>query len=201
MRTKMLLSTGAFVAVLFGCMSHQQTDTRIVKSQDGSFDGEIIGTPAPNSKFAKVEIGMGKRQVEDLIGLPDDFEFHSTGKEFIPYFGGNSYRWETWETYYKNEGRLTYSEAHFGTNAQVLIRIEVHANATGYRVPGATWMSWPELSGNPARLLRRPEEIKQARRTFDIALFAPRRHASGSHLLAYTRLVGAPLLPLPIGEG
>jgi hypothetical protein len=29
----------------------------------------------------------------------------------------------------------------------------------------------------------------------------PRRHASGSFRLAYTRLVGAPLLPLPIGEG
>ena len=27
---------------------------------------------------------------------------------------------------------------------------------------GTTWTSWPELSGSPARLLRRPEEIKQA---------------------------------------
>jgi hypothetical protein len=146
MRTKMLLPTGALVAVLFGCASHQQTatsipsssgtsspDVRIVKSRDGSFDGEIIGTPAPHSKFAKVEIGMGKQQVEDLIGRPDDFDFHSTGKEFIPYFGGDSHRWETWETYYKNEGRLTYSEPHFEISAQVLIRIEVDPNASGYR--------------------------------------------------------------------
>jgi hypothetical protein len=151
-RTKMLLLTGALVSVLFGCASHQQTatgttssratsdssppsspDVRIVKSRDGSFDGEIIGTPAPHSKFAKVEIGMGKRQVEDLIGRPDDFDFHSTGKEFIPYFGGDSHRWETWETYYKNEGRLTYSEPHFEISPQVLIRIEVDPNATGYR--------------------------------------------------------------------
>jgi hypothetical protein len=110
MPTKMLLSTGALVAVLFGC---------------ASFDGEIIGTPAPNNKFAKVEIGMGKHQVESLIGEPDDFDFHTTGKEFIPlYFGGDIHRLET---YYKNEGRLTYS------SAQVLIHIEVDPNATGYR--------------------------------------------------------------------
>ena len=152
MRKKMLLPTGILVSVLFGCASHQQAGTsapsasetsdspspsspgvRIVKSRDGSFDGEIIGTPASNSKFAKLEIGMGLRQVEDLIGRPDDFDFHSTGKEFIPYFGGDSHRWETWEMYYKNEGRLTYSEPHFEISAQVLIRIEVDPNASGYR--------------------------------------------------------------------
>jgi hypothetical protein len=111
MHTKMLLSTGALVAVLVGCAS---SDEEI-----------IIGTPAPNSKFAKVEIGMGKHQVESLIGRPDDFEFHTTGKEFIPlYSGGDIHRLET---YYKNEGRLTYS------SAEVLIHIEVDPNATGYR--------------------------------------------------------------------
>jgi hypothetical protein len=107
MRTKMLPPTGILVSVLFGCASHQQAGTsvpsaseasdspspsspgvRIVKSRDGSFDGEIIGTPAPNSKFAKLEIGMGLRQVEDLIGRADDTDSHIRGKQFIPFFFG-----------------------------------------------------------------------------------------------------------------
>ena len=107
MRTKMLLPTGILVSALFGCASQQQGDTsapsasetsdspspsspgaRIVKSRDGSFDGEIIGTPAPNSKFAKLQIGMGLREVEDLIGRADDTDSHITGKQFIPFFFG-----------------------------------------------------------------------------------------------------------------
>lgn len=140
MRTKMLLPAGILVSLVFGCASYQQAGTstpsstetsdsysppapesRIVKSQDGSFDGEIIGTPAPNSKFAKVRIGMGLRQVEDLIGRPDDTEGHITGKQFIPFFfGGDTHRLEA---YYKNEGELTFSPGHFGGLPDVLIRI------------------------------------------------------------------------------
>ncbi|MGH8564515.1 MAG: hypothetical protein ACREXW_10685 [Gammaproteobacteria bacterium] len=145
----MLLPTGILVSALFGCASHQQADTsapsasetdsaspsspgtRIVKSRDGSFDGEIIGTPAPNSKFAKVEIGMGLREVEDLIGRADDTEGHITGKQFIPFFfGGDTHRLEA---FYKNEGELTFSPAHLGGLPDVLIRITVNPEATGYR--------------------------------------------------------------------
>ncbi len=149
MRTKMLLPTGIVVSVLFGCASHQQAGTgtpsasatsgssapsepegRIVKSLDGSFDGEIIGTPAPESKFAKVRIGMRLRQVEDLIGRPDDTDSHITGKQFIPFFfGGDTHRLEA---YYKNEGELTFSPAHFGGLPDVLIRVYVNPKFTGY---------------------------------------------------------------------
>jgi hypothetical protein len=148
MRTKMLLLTGVLVAVLFGCASHQQTATstpssretsdssssstpgvRIVKSRDGSFDGEIIGTPAPNSKFAKLQIGMGQREVYDLIGQPNDSSFHGTGKGFIPfYFGSDKHRWKM---FYKNEGQLTFSSpAHFASGTFMLFRISVDPNPT-----------------------------------------------------------------------
>lgn len=150
MRSKMLLPTGVLVVVLFGCASQQQTATstpsssetsdssspsspgvRIVKSRDGSFDGEIIGTPASNSKFAKLQIGMGRTEVRDLIGSANDTYFHITGKGFIPfYFGGDRHRLEE---FYKNEGQLTFSPAHFGSGSHVLIRITVDPNATGYR--------------------------------------------------------------------
>ena len=41
---------------------------RIVKSRDGRFDGEIVGTPARGSKFAKLQIGMPMCEVSSLIG-------------------------------------------------------------------------------------------------------------------------------------
>ncbi len=149
MGTTQLLIIGIAVSISCGCASQQPVGTstpsagdssgasspsepqaRIVKSQDGSFDGEIIGTPAPNSKFAKLRIGMGLRQVEDLIGRPDDTDSHITGKQFIPFFfGGDTHRLEA---YYKNEGELTFSPEHFGGNPNVLIRIWVDPTHTGY---------------------------------------------------------------------
>ena len=99
--------------------------TRTVKSIDGTFDGEIVGTPAPNSKFAKLQIGMRQRQVEELIGPPSDEDGHITGKAF----GGDTHRIEA---FYKNEGQLTYSPPHFGGTANVLIRIIVDPKANGY---------------------------------------------------------------------
>ncbi|WNV06639.1 hypothetical protein RP726_09585 [Candidatus Methylospira mobilis] len=102
-----------------------------VKSEDGSFDGEIIGTPAPAGKFAKLRIGMTQRQVEELIGRPDDEDSHITGKAFIPFFfGGDTHRLEA---FYKNEGQLTYSPTHYGGSANVLMRILVNTQATGMR--------------------------------------------------------------------
>ncbi len=74
---------------------------------------------------------MGRAQVEDLIGPPNDTERHITGKQFIPFFfGGDTHRLEA---YYKNEGRLTFSPGHLGGEADVLIGIEVDPKATGYR--------------------------------------------------------------------
>jgi len=37
-----------------------RTDGRKVKSKDGKVDGEIFGTPAAKSKFAKLQIGMSR---------------------------------------------------------------------------------------------------------------------------------------------
>ncbi|HEX7931959.1 MAG TPA: hypothetical protein VF573_02635 [Paraburkholderia sp.] len=78
----------------------------IQKVHVGKTDGEIVGTPAKNSKFAKVQIGMGKKEVEDLIGAPNDTHSYVTGKAFIPfYFGKDAYRIQT---FYKKEGSLTF---------------------------------------------------------------------------------------------
>lgn len=108
--------------------SASSSNTREVKSKEG-VEGEIVGTPAPKSKFAKLEIGMRQIQVENLIGRPDDLNSHITGKQFRPfYFGGDTQRIEA---FYKGEGQLSYSNTNNFSMPDTLIRIEANPKATG----------------------------------------------------------------------
>lgn len=133
----------AALLVVSGCASHQAStqlsaksseapsapavksadaNKTVVESKDGHPGGELIGTPAKNSKFAKLKIGLTFRQVSDLIGAPDDISRHETGKRWIPfYFGGDAQRLEV---LYKGEGCLTYTGGNiFGGGGNELIRI------------------------------------------------------------------------------
>ena len=103
-------------------------DVRKVVSKDGSFTGEVVGTPAPKSKFAKLVIGMSRRQVEDLIGTPSDMKTYQTGKGWIPVAGLFSRDQYRLETYYKSEGRLVFAQ-----NGEKLFRIQVDTRASGYQ--------------------------------------------------------------------
>jgi hypothetical protein len=132
---------------LFGCASWQKANTdksklaptssaakaatRSVKSADGLINGEIVGTPAPGSKFDKLQIGMTLEQVEHLIGRPNDTDSRITGNLYQPfYFGGDTQRTEA---FYKDEGQLTFSNVHPDSTADTLIRIMVEPDATGNR--------------------------------------------------------------------
>jgi len=108
-----------------------RTDGRKVKSKDGKVDGEIFGTPAAKSKFAKLQIGMSRTAAEKLIGVPDDSDTHITGRSFTPfYFGGDTQRYEA---FYKNEGQLTYSNDGRFSAPDTLIIISVDRKATGVK--------------------------------------------------------------------
>jgi len=114
--------------------AQQSTSTadgrNIQKTRVGNTEGEIVGTPAKNSKFAKLRIGMGRKQVEDIIGAPSDSHVYSTGKAFIPfYFGKDAYRIET---FYKKEGSLTFEGGGVTGTSGVLIRVSVDATSDGY---------------------------------------------------------------------
>ena len=103
---------------------------RKVKTKDG-LEGEIVGTPAAKSKFAKLQIGMPQRQVEDLIGAPSDTKTYVTGKAWIPfYFGKDTYRFET---FYKHEGRLTFEGGGITGSSGKLIRVTVDTSEDGYQ--------------------------------------------------------------------
>jgi len=91
----------------------------------------LTGKPRPGSKFAKVQPGMSRQEVENLIGLPTSRDGHITGKQYIPfYFGGDTYRTD-W--YYKGEGELTFSNNSYVSSNESLIYIRVDAKASGYR--------------------------------------------------------------------
>jgi hypothetical protein len=108
--------------------SRANADIRTVKSADGLIKGQIIGNPAPGSKFNKLQIGMTLEQVIKLIGKPDDTDSRITGKQYQPfYFGGDTQRTEV---FYKGEGQLTFSNKHPDSPANTLIRIMVDPKAT-----------------------------------------------------------------------
>jgi hypothetical protein len=138
-RNHWLILTFCFI-FLFGCTSLQQAKTappakttkaklepRVVKSEDGSIEGEMIGSPAPDSKFSKLKIGMTLEQVKKLIGQPNRIDSRITGKQYQPfYFGGDTQRTEV---FYKNEGRLTFSNIQPDSPADTLIQIMVNPDA------------------------------------------------------------------------
>ncbi|MEW6707112.1 MAG: hypothetical protein AB1430_19870 [Pseudomonadota bacterium] len=100
----------------------QPSDVRIVKSRDGKFEGEVIGTPAPGSKFAKLQIGMEFNEVTKLIGGPSSMHTHETGKRWIPfYFGNDATRMQA---DYAGEGCLAFTGGSvFGGGGNELVRI------------------------------------------------------------------------------
>ena len=95
-------------------------------------EGDIVGKPAAGSRFTRLQIGMGMRQVTDLIGQPTDQGAYSTGKAWIPYyFGGDRYRHEL---VYKGQGRLVFSGGSIGDYSTGRLTEIVHnASENGYR--------------------------------------------------------------------
>jgi hypothetical protein len=96
------------------------------------YSGEITGKPAPGSRFAQLQIGMGVRQVQDIVGPPTDQGAYITGKAFIPfYFGSDRTRFEL---VYKGQGRLIFAGGGLGDfGSGYLIWIIHSANESGYR--------------------------------------------------------------------
>jgi hypothetical protein len=101
-----------------------------VKGPDGT-EGEVYGTPAKGSKFAKLTIGMPFKTVERILGEPDDAGNYLTAKAFIPmYFGNDSQRMEY---VYKGQGRLVFAMGGVTNMGGSLIMIVNNPNEAGIR--------------------------------------------------------------------
>ena len=90
-----------------------------------------VSLPVPaDSPFAKVKVGMGMKEVYDLIGQPSDTSAHLTGKSFIPYYyGGDTHRVEA---IYKGQGRIVFSPPHAFTGDVRVVEINYNPNERGY---------------------------------------------------------------------
>lgn len=96
------------------------------------WEGDITGKPGAGSRFTRLTIGMGMRQVTDIAGQPTDQGAYVTGKAWIPfYFGSDRYRHEL---VYKGQGRLIFAGGSAGdwSNGH-LIWIIHNAAEPGYR--------------------------------------------------------------------
>lgn len=80
----------------------------------------VVGTPAPNSKFAKLKIGMSINQVKSMIGESKDCAFNQ--KDVI------NYQISGYDCPYKGEGMLVYD-----WNRQALFRVVVDTAMGDYR--------------------------------------------------------------------
>jgi hypothetical protein len=110
-----------------------KSDTRIVKSRDGSYTGEISGTAAANSKFAKLQIGMGMNEIQDVMGhAPDRLHSYESGKRWIPFYYGNDAR--RMQVLYKGEGCLIFTGGNiWGGGAGDLLSIAVDPTGACYQ--------------------------------------------------------------------
>ena len=105
--------------------------TRVVKSRDGSYTGEIIGTPAADSKFSKLLIGMEMNEVQKIVGrFPDETHSYESGKRWIPFYFGNDAR--RVQMLYKGEGCLVFTGGGAFASGGDLIQIQVDTAGTCY---------------------------------------------------------------------
>ena len=99
---------------------------RVVKSRDGTFEGEVYGNIPANSKWAKLQIGMEQGEVERILGTSHEVRAHPTAKAFIPfYFGSDSTRYEI---VYRGQGSVSYTGGGIGGGRGILMMINYDPN-------------------------------------------------------------------------
>jgi hypothetical protein len=93
----------------------------VVKSKDGTFDGEVYGSIPSGSKWSQLQIGMHQSEVERILGVTSNIRAYVTAKAWIPfYFGGDSHRYEA---VYSGQGSVAYTGGSFGGGQGILMMI------------------------------------------------------------------------------
>jgi hypothetical protein len=106
---------------------------REVKSRDGSFSGEVVGTPVRGSKFAGLQIGMQMNEVQNILGrAPDRLHTYESGKRWIPFYFGNDAR--RMQVLYQGQGCLIFTGGNvWGGSGGDLINITHDASGACYQ--------------------------------------------------------------------
>lgn len=100
---------------------------RIMKSSDGTFEGEVYGNIPAGSKWSRLVIGMHQTEVERILGgTSHDVRVMPTGKAFIPfYYGTDRHRYEV---VYRGQGSVSYTGGSWGGGRGVLMMINYDPN-------------------------------------------------------------------------
>ena len=100
---------------------------RIMKSRDGTFEGEVYGNIPAGSKWSRLIIGMDQAEVVRILGgTSHDISVMPTGKAFIPfYYGTDRHRYEV---VYRGQGSVSYTGGSWGGGRGVLMMINYDTN-------------------------------------------------------------------------
>jgi hypothetical protein len=100
---------------------------RMMKSRDGTFEGEVYGNIPAGSKWSRLIIGMDQTEVERILGgTSNDIRVMPTGKAFIPfYYGTDRHRYEV---VYRGQGSVSYTGGSWGGGRGVLMMINYDPN-------------------------------------------------------------------------
>jgi hypothetical protein len=125
-------SAGAQPPAAAAVATPSTSGARVVKSRDGKYTGEFVGTPAADAKFAKWEIGMDTNEVQEILGrTPDRSHSYESGKRWIPFYFGNDAR--RMQVLYKGEGCLIFTGGNvWGGAGGDLIQVTFDAAGTCY---------------------------------------------------------------------
>ena len=99
----------------------------MMKSRDGTFEGEVYGNIPAGSKWSRLVIGMHQDEVERILGgTSHDVRVMPTGKAFIPfYYGTDRHRYEV---VYRGQGSVSYTGGSWGGGRGVLMMINYDPN-------------------------------------------------------------------------
>lgn len=89
-----------------------------------------VAVPA-NSPLAKIQMGMTKRQVKEVLGAPSDENTYLTGKAWIPWYFGNDARRTSY--FYKGVGRVVFADGNIfgGGGGGEVVRVDHDPSEAG----------------------------------------------------------------------
>lgn len=88
------------------------------------------GTPPPaDSPLAKIQVGMSVRDVEDILGRPNDENVYVTGKAFIPFYFGPGRARHAY--FYRGLGRVVFDGSGGFSASWHVQRVEYDPNEPG----------------------------------------------------------------------
>ena len=94
---------------------------RMMKSVDGTFEGEVYGNIPSNSKWAKIQIGMEQPEIERILGVSHLVTAYPTAKAFIPFYYGTDRT--RYEVRYPGQGSVSYTGGSWGGGQGVVMMI------------------------------------------------------------------------------